>query len=562
MSTAVSTQGAPTDAGSAFSAIPDRASKVWLYALVALIGALHISMVMGRSINWDEFWFYSQVEAVARGDFVRPLNTFHTRLFSWWLPALGSDEVDRIMIARLAMLGCMGVTSLGIYAIAEKLTDQRSALLALCAYLGAGYVLHHATSFRVDPIVTALLTTGLAIAVRTRLSAGYLVCLGLIIGLAATVTIKFVLWAPAFAGAALWRWQDEDWNWRYLLRWVSAGIVALGVFGLVYFLHANANSLESANASASGMLSGSARKMFGLFQSPYIAMMAKGASTAVPFVIAAIAAPLVVLRLGLSWQRRAALLAIWAMFLTPFYYHNSAPYAYTFLLPPVAVVSAFAFAAALKRYPSALLAAPIALFAGLTWWSDDRAIADEQRKVIAAAQSIVPQSVAYFDCCGMLASKRKVNTFTTPWGVESYIAAGEPRMRQAMMEQPVPLLLDNFGYYRSLFEGGEEYKAFLVPEDAQALRATYRHVWGDVYLAGRMIAGLDGITWDVLVPGRYTLSGDLVVAGKAMEDGAIITLERGPVTLFNQSDKAASITWGDQMSVPASAAPDDYWYGF
>ena len=195
------------DKPSGFS-LPRELPVSWLLVLIGLIAAMQLSMATGRSINWDEFWFYSQVEVVARGEFIIPLQTIHTRLFAW-LPGLPGSAIDHILTARLVMWACALVTAGCIYLTAEKFAGRSTALLAVAAYMGAGYVLQHSIAFRVDPMVTALLTSALAIAARTRLNALAIIALGALIGLAAMVTIKFVLWAPAFAGIALWRWHEE-----------------------------------------------------------------------------------------------------------------------------------------------------------------------------------------------------------------------------------------------------------------------------------------------------------------------------------------------------------------
>ncbi|MEL7446634.1 MAG: glycosyltransferase family 39 protein [Pseudomonadota bacterium] len=271
--------------------IPAADSVVWLYALIGGLAAIHVSMLFGRSINWDEFWFYSQVEILARGEFLKPLQTIHTRFFYWWLPGMPGNEIDHIQIARGFMLACLAITTVAIYLCAEAFSDKRTALLATGLYLGSGYVLQHGASFRVDPIVTACLATGLAIAVRSRLSIPAILAFGAVIGLAAMVTIKFVLWAPAFAAVALWRWQDENWDWRYPLRWIVAGIVALVVFAALYWWHGTGTAGSDANAEAVRTLDRSAGKMFGFPGNPLFFMVIKGIAVSMPLIIAALMVP-------------------------------------------------------------------------------------------------------------------------------------------------------------------------------------------------------------------------------------------------------------------------------
>jgi len=539
--------------------LPAADSLAWLYGLLALLGVLHLTMVFGRGVNWDEFWFYSQVQTMARGEFIQPLQTIHTRFFAPWLPHMPGSVVEHIVIARLFMALCLGAIAVGIYYVAESFSDKRTALLAVAIYLGAGFVLHHGTSFRVDPIVTALLTTGLAIAARTRLSMPAIIGLGAVIGLAGMVTIKFVLWVPAFAGIALWRWQDEDWNWQYPLRWIGAGAVALIVFGAIYWLHSQGAG-EQASASAGGTLSRSANKMFGLMHSPYIFMMAKGAITAIPFVIAALMVPSTVLRMDQSVWGKVALSGLWLPLLTPLFYHNSAPYVYTFLLPPVTVTCALTLPALVKRYGTPLVVAFVAFSSLAVWIVDDREAAVRQKQLIAAVHETFPEPVHYFDCCGMIGSFPKANEFLTSYGIEKYLMTGQPDMLNIMREVPVPLVIDNNENFSPLLDGGDG--SLFHPDDAAALADTYVPFWGDLYVAGKIVAANQTESWNVLVPGPYTLSNAMVIDDQSFEAGGVVELERGEIAIENTGGSDGRLLWGNNLTAPDSEPPEQYWAGF
>lgn len=544
------------------SFLPDADSLIWPLALIGLLFVLHFTMVTGRSVNWDEFWFYSQVEVIARGDWIQPLQTIHTRAL-FWLPALGGSEIDHIVIARLFMLACLAVIAGGIFLTAEHFTDRRTALLSSAVYLGAGFVLHHGTSFRVDPIVTALLTAGLAIAARTRLGWPAILALGAVLGLAGIVTIKMVLWLPVFAGIALWRWHDAGFSKTYPLRWVAAALVAGVVFAVTYALHSSGAAPE-ANASAAGTLNRAGGKMFGLLHSPYLFMMSKAAMIAMPLAIAALIVPSTVLRLDLPMGKRLALLAIWFPLLTPLFYHNSAPYVYVFTLPPVAVVSAYALRVLVTRYGEPLVAGFIAFSALAVWVVDERGVTEKQGTLIDAVHDVVPQhvhgQVHYFDCCGMIGSFTKSNEFLTMWGIEKYLTTGRADYVNAMREAPVPLLIDNNENFAPLLEEGDG--RLFHPDDAKALSETYIRFWGDIFLAGRAIEAGEATEWKVRVPGTYTVEGALEINGIAYADGDFIELDRGAVRLTNLSKEQARLVWGKAPKRPQATPPDQYWTGF
>ena len=542
----------------AFS-VPDKSATFWLYALIGLLAVMHISMATGRSINWDEFWFYSQVETVARGEFMQPLQTIHTRFF-FWLPAMSGSEIDHILIARVFMLGCLGVTAGGIYAVAQKFADHRTALLAAAAYLAAGFTLQHGASFRVDPIVTALLTTSLAIAARTRLNAPAIVALGALIGLAAMVTIKFVLWAPAFAGIALWRWRDENWNWQYIFRWIAAGAVALSTFALLYVSHATSGGPQEANAVAGGILERTSGKMFSLATSPHLHMSGKAIFTALPLALAAAMVPWAIARGQENWQGKTALALMWFPVLTPLYYHNSLPYFHPFILPPVVVTAVLTLPYVIKRYGSHMVAGVIAASALSVWIVDARGVTERQHSLVDAVHEIFPEPVAYVDCCGMIGTFPKVNEFRTRWGIEKYLRTGKPLIREQMLVQPVPLLLDNKREFADAIDGVSEHT--LHPQDAAAVRDTYIRIWGDIFVAGRIIEAQASDIWDVLVPGTYTVKGTLNVDGENYRSGDVVTLKRGAVTLRNDTAEPVQLVWGENPATPAGTAPELYWTSF
>ena len=540
--------------------VPHAGSVIWIYALIGLLGALHISMVLGRSINWDEFFFYSQVELVASGEAIQPLQTIHTRFFAWWLPALPGSEIDHIMIARAFMLTCLAWTSMCIFSTAAKLTDKRSAMIAVAAYLGAGFVLQHGTSFRVDPIVTAFLATGLLIAARTRLNMLAIFGFGAVIGLAAMVTVKMVLWVPVFAGIALYRWEDNEFSSTYPLRWVAAGLVALGTFALIYTVHSAGMDRVAAQTSANGMLDNSVQTVFNIADSSRLAFIIKAVLTGLPFFALAAMAPVVILKSSRNTIRKLALFAIWLPILTPLFYRNSFPYFYAFLLPPVAIILAFAVPSVLRRYGHFMVLTTIAASALMVWAVDPRGVTKSQRLLVETVHQTFPDPVAYFDCCGMIAGFDKANDFRTSWGIQSYLAAGHPAMLETMSTRPVPLMIDNKREFDRALTGAKP--ATFHPEDYEALRDTYTRLWGDIFVAGRELMPGKSMSWNVHVPGAYTVEGDLWIDGREYVDGERIELSRGPSTLTNRGNGVARLMWGDTISAPKTAPPDLYWTAF
>lgn len=542
-------------------ALPAADSIAWLYVLIGSLAVIHLSMMLGRSINWDEFWGYSQVEQVARGEFVQPLQTIQTRVFSWWLPQLPGNSIDHILIARGFMAACLVIASYAIFLSAEKFSDRRTALIAVAAYLGTGFVLQHGTAFRADPILAACLASAFAIAARSRFDFKSIVAFGALVGFAAMVSIKVVLWAPAFTGLALLRWEEERFAKGYVVRWIGATAVAAAVFAMLYLLHVAGMPTERATDSAARILDNSAGRMFGIANGVQLAMIGKAIFTGLPLFTLALLAPFVVLKSGRTRTRKLALMAIWSVVLVPIFYHNSYAYFYVFLLPAVAIVSVVAVPVVLRRYGSAVVLGTIAIAAMLVWAVDPRGVTERQQVLVDGVHETFGEPVAYFDCCGMIAEFEKANNFRTSWGTETYLANGIPQMRDAMLERPVPLLLDNKREFGPAIRG--EKTPTILPEDAAALRETYVPLWGDIYVAGKRIDSGAITSWNVRVPGTYRAEGVLRIGGRMIEDGDTISLKRGEIAVSNSSDRPARLVWGEETNVPPFAPPNElYWTGF
>ncbi|RVQ65481.1 hypothetical protein EKN06_13165 [Croceicoccus ponticola] len=553
------------------NASPNSAQSVmWPAVAIALLLAAQATLVFTRAINWDEFFFYSQVHQFLRGEALPPFNTIHVHLFTW-LPAVADNGVDAIVIARIVMLLCELVTMGAIYAIGVRLADRTSALIAVLAYISAGFVLQHGFSFRVDPIVTAALMTGLAILVTARLSIIAIAGFALIAGFAGMVTIKAILFAPAVAGVALWRWSESDFDRRMALRLMACFAGAIVVCALLYLYHSGqlARSLASGGfdgveARGDGMLRSAGTSVFFLGVPPYIQMVQKGLWTAPLLALLVVTAPIAILRNrdGGVW-RKVLFLGFWLPILTLAFYRNTAPYYYAFMLAPV-VLGTLPAIAVLRRHASApILAIAFLLPAAVVLLKEDRAVIDNQRALVVTASLLFDEPVDYFDHNGMIAGYRKANGFMTPWGLEGYRAHGQSMFRTIMETRTVPLLVENDELLVDLLRGSTSAEN-LYPEDSRVLRDNYVPVWGAIWLAGKEIAGGSSISTEILVPGTYRVEGgDLAIDGAAVATGSTVHLERGEHKIANTSDRTARIVWADVDKLPTAPAPDGrLWIGF
>src|SRR6186713_2902494 len=75
----------------------ESAVQTALLLVLAFQAALRWEDCGRRAIHWDEFNFLRFVHAAYRGEPIPHFQTFHARLF-FWLPRLGGNEVDQIIV--------------------------------------------------------------------------------------------------------------------------------------------------------------------------------------------------------------------------------------------------------------------------------------------------------------------------------------------------------------------------------------------------------------------------------------------------------------------------------
>lgn len=524
-------------------ALPAANSAAWPLAALGLLLAMQLSMVFTRAVNWDEFWFYYHVADFARGTLAQPLQSLHVRLFAW-LPALPGSGVDKILTARLVMLACEAVTLAAIYALSRRFVERPVAVLAALLYLSAGFVLQHGFSFRTDPMATAALMSALVILGRCRLGLWPLAAFAALVAIAGMITIKTVLYAPAFIGLAWMRWSADGFSPATALRMAAAGLGAGVVFALLYAWHAA--SLTTAT-EGTAMAASASRWMFFLGVPPYWQMGVKAALTAPVLFLLALAAPFAIWRSALPNSAKWGLSGLWLPLTLPLFYTNTAAYFYVFMLAPVAVSVTVAAHSLVSRYPLALVTGVLALLATGAFAMEDRDTIHRQRALVETAETLLPQGIAYFDHNGMLPSLVKANYLMTPSAMFSYRQNGVASFRKAMEARPIPMLLVNDEIIASSLTGGSD---ILVPEDASALRDSYVPFWGPIMLAGADIASGKVRTSEWLVPGQYTvLGGSAVIDGQFHQQGSVMHMSRGSHTV-EAVDGSVRLQWGDNLSQP------------
>lgn len=561
-----------------------RNSSTWAIPLcLAALLALQFWLVLFRTINWDEFWFYSQVEQFHRGELTMALQTLHVRLFAW-LPILPGSAVDRIIAGRTVMFACEMVSLAAIFVIARKFADQQTALLCCIGYLSAGFVMQHGFSFRTDPLAAAGLMASLAILARARLNPLAIGGFALLMGAAFLVTMKSILFAPAFFGIAWLRWSEDGFVIKSAVRLSAMAILSVSTAAAIFVWHsgwlASFIAAESANsgsgtatnfvtsASTNSVAASAAQKMFFIGMPENWAYIVDAATTGPMFAILCLLTPAAMLTIKAPMAQRIAWMGLFLPLTTLAVYHNTLPYFYAFILPPVAVSLVPAIVLVRRRYSALIVLGAMAAPAIGLWLIDPPSELAKQRAITQAADEIFPEPVAYFDFPAMLSHFPKVNRFTTRWGREGYLSGGGPSYREIMQQRAVPLLLVNddlaTAHFYDLMVTNPQ-SAHFRPEDQKALRENYVEFWGPFWLAGKQIEpATEPAAREFLVPGLYTITGSpLEIDGQDFPMGGVIELERGLHTIRNSGSQQAQLIWGDRLKKPTAPEPErPYWTDF
>lgn len=536
----------------------------WL-ALIALavIAVVQVQFALTRTINWDEFFFYGQIVDFTQGEALRPLQTLHVQLFQW-IPGIATTGVDGIVIGRLFMLACALVTAASIALIAGKFARREYALAAALIWLTAGFTMQHGWSFRTDPLATAPLAAALAVLARSRLSLGWIALGGLLVGFAGMVTVKTILFLPAFAGLAWLRWSEAKFAPAFAMRIAAIPVTAAIAFAALYLWHGSVLGDADAQTGAS-YASGVSQSMLFAGMPIYLHFAVKAAIISVA-AVAAIGFAFAKLK-SRPRDEMIALAGLLAPLAALLIYRNTLPYFYPMMLAPVIAASVIGIAAIAERYSLKLLIAYAAISGIVVWAVDGPGFKDQQREIQIAADAIFDEPVGYIDFPDMLPAHRKENGFLTAWGIESLHARDEGYFRNLLEGTSVPLLLtaepEKNPTLLAVMQGLPQQARFRE-DDRAVLRATYRPFWGPFWLAGKVVPAGQSATYEVLVPGPYTVTGGSIsIDGTLHDAGSIIALDRGMVTLENRGDGEAGIIWGNALRTPDAPPPErPYWRGF
>ena len=526
---------------------------------------LNVALAFRYNINWDEYYYLSQVYSAGEGRPLAPLQTIHVHLFGW-LTALPLTEADQIVVGRLVMGLCQAASVACLYRIAREFAGRRDAAFAAFAYLASGYVLAHGISFRTDPLAGALMMAALAVLFCAPLRWWAAAAAGMLAAMAFMVTMKVVFFAPAAAAAFLWRWHQAGRVRSALVHFALAGAVAAAAGAALFLAHAESLAVAAASGSSeTGALVRPAADSAGKALDKVI--LSQGlfprAAAIVDWLLLS-GFPLILVALGASSAlamvrkgerlRGAALLCLLLPLVTLVFYRNAFAYFFPFLFLPAAILAAPGAARLTgTRSRRILLAAMVLVLVGqaAALWQRDQSV---QRGVARAVHAIFPEPVPYIDRNGMVPSFPKANLLMSTWGIEAMLARGRPALVPIIEQHQPPLLIENSRTLTAALEPTPSFTGLrLHPADEQALRDSYIRHWGPVWVAGKTLGQAAG-TFDLAIAGTYTLecAGARSIDGGALPCGSTVALAQG---MHEWTGGRAVLRWGEHLPRPSGTLP-------
>ena len=523
-----------------------------------------LALVRRLNINWDEFHFLSDVYALQRGVLTEPFLGVYTHLFTW-LTRTGGDEIDQILVARLAMFACLIGTCWGLWKLACRWTSPGVALVAPLCYLSLLSVVVHGTSFRYDPMLT--FPSVVVLLLLSRINSPRWTAAGVWMGIATAISLKAVLLLPVVGALVCADFARTSRRYQSLFSGTGRFFVAATITaGALFWLHSFSVAPTETSVALADRYVRQTLIEIPLFPQAYVLRREFGAD---PVTWILLGAGFVVSLICSRYRPAAAC----ALSLLPIvFYRNSFPYYYVAMLAPacilVAVLVDFTHRYIRPRVSHlvalGLPAAAIVALAGqgarhvYDFRFDD--ITNRQRSVVDAVHQIFPDPVPYIDHGAMISSFPKVNFFMSSWGIQRYVANGKSFMPSAIRLHHPPFLLAN----RPILQPDHPFFENLLPEDQRLINEFYLPYWGPIRVAGASTTLHEDKETIVRLPfpGKFRVetTDPIVIDATERHDGDVVDVGlSGKVSARALSSSAEGtrirLLWAAARNPPSASPP-------
>ena len=188
-----------------------------------------------------------------------------------------------------------------------------------------------------------------------------------------------------------------------------------------------------------------------------------------------------------------------------------------------------------------------------------------QRQTLAVVHATFPEPVRYLDGYGVVARFPRVGFFMSSWGMQDYLAVGQPVFAGLAAAAPPALLLADSNALIAALRPTARLPGNilrLLPEDERFLRENYRPYWGTLFLPGKRIlppAAGGPSEFEIAIPGRYRMqaAASVVLDEVPVELGGTVELGSGPHRLDAPAGTGAVVLdWAGVPPPPAEPPVD------
>jgi hypothetical protein len=532
-----------------------------LLCAILFILCIQVFYIFNFNINWDEFYYLSQIFEHSGGTLSRSLQTFHVHFFTW-ATHLEWDEVQLILLSRTLMLGCELLTLGFIFLISRRFVSAKFALVGVVSYLASGYVLMYGASFRVDPIITALLMASIYLLMDR--SDNFWRCLGasITVAVATLVSIKSVLYFPPLIAALVWRTRDMA-EMKSKLSIYTGFALSVSITTLIlYFWHRS--TLSPGPTNGLSRLDSIFSKVFvDIPFWPQKQYFLSWISPSWPQMLL-ILAGFFLMRMRHKCQSNV-LLKVSVLFTLPilsiFFYRNAYPYFFPFIVAPLMIVVSIGAQEVSENVSRLFVKSLMAiLLIYMVIYTLGQAYLYSyhhqtgQREIISTIHEIFPESTPYIDRNSMISRYPKCGFFMSTWGIEKYRQKGESIFEQVLGECEPKFLITNSYQLASAMDASssEENPYALFDQDARVLRSNFIHHWGRLWVAGKSFgSGMSPTEFYISIEGIYTVesSEQIILDKQQYNDGDYIFLSKGP-HVIDSSPQQVNLRYGRQLPRP------------
>jgi len=437
-----------------------------------------------------------------------------------------------------------------------RLFDRQTALVTLIGFLSFSFVLRHATSFRIDLPIVALLMTVIWVVIVPERRKRIFVLAGVCLGLAGAISIKSVFYVPTIAIILLINWWRSGWLSSQFIKGLILGLTAITSFLILTYLHSQSLAEADSALGFIGYASNAAILGYGLFPQKITLFlsMTQNPTYWLILLFGFLACTYDIIKGNNPARAWICLAALLPMISLVIYVHTYI-YFYTYLLAAASLIFAYGLSKIIKRYHLASFVIPLILMIGVVpvFVVSMKQTKNYQEQVNDVVHEMFPEPVNYIDRTSQISSFPKQGLFMTVVQMDEYKARGIPVIASVFDKTAPEFLLANIeSLDLDRIEADQPTRRFM-PEDEKLLKENFIHHWGPVYVPGKTVTATPAVqNIEIKLPGIYSVEADrsVTIDGKTYAAMDTLVIKKGTISISAPTTTSVTLRKGDNLYKP------------